>query len=188
MSPKLLRFFPRVCILHEQAGIRNDDRRFYNVRDRGFQTHDDDDLRGAYDDDHVRAYGGGPCDVYVPHGDDDARDDHAYGLDDENDDDPHDAPPYDRAYVHGRAYGDGLRDDDVYDPRNDRVYGYVRDCDDDSHDDRDDALRDDRACARVRDDAYVPPCVHACDVLCGRVRDDGDVSQFPYDCDDDDAR
>lgn len=250
-------------------GIRSDDRRsFCNGRDRGSQTYGDDGLRGAYDDDHARAYDGGPRDAYglrdvcdhayvhvprdddVSHGDHDARDDHddayargrayallyggdhaygprdddAYDLDDESDDDPHDdhddVPPCDHAYVRGRACDDGLRDghacdargghgdaphgghayvcvrashddlrdDDAYDPRDVRAYDHVRACDGDPHDDRDDVLRDGRAYVRVHDDAYVLPCAHAYDPLYVHVHGDGDVSQFPYDCDDDDAR
>lgn len=92
------------------------------------------------------------------------------------------------AYVRGRVSDDGLRDDDAYDPRDGRVYGHVRVCDDGPHGGRDDALRGDRACARVRDDAYVPPYGHACGALCDRVHGDDDVSQFLYDYDDDDAR
>lgn len=265
MSPKLLRFLPRVCILRQWEEIRSDGRGFYNVREHDFQTYDDDDPRCAYDDVHVcgdglrdayglhdacgYVYGRVHRGAYGPHGDDDAHDDHddayghgraydllygdvhaygtrggdAYGLRGENDDDPgdahDDAPACGRvcvhvracddglrdddacdardgrgdalhgghAYVHGRACGDGLRDDDAYDLHDDRVYDHVRVCDDAPHGARDDVLRDGRACARVHDDAYVPPCGHAYDALCDRVHGDGDASQFLYDYDDDGA-
>jgi len=158
------------------------------------------DFRDACDD----VCGRVPRNAYDPHHDDDAHDDHddvygrghvydllyddyACGLD--NDDDPHDdyddGAPYDRVYVHVYVCDDGLRD--AYDPRDVHVYGHVRVCGDDPHDGRDDVLRDGRVCAHVCGDA-VPPYVRAYDALCDRVHDGDDVPEFPYDCDDDDAR
>lgn len=186
--PKLLRSLLKVCIVRERAEIQSDDRSSCNARDRGFQIHGDDGPRDAYDLHDV--YDRVPRDAHVPHGDDDARDDHddayghgrvydllygddcAYGTDDddaysfhgESDDDPRDGPLCDHAHVCGYACDDGLHDDDAYDLRDGCVY--VRVCGGDLH----------------GDDAYVPLCAH------DRVHGDGDVSQFPYDCDDDDAR
>lgn len=178
MLSKSLRSLLEVCILRKQARIQSHGRSFCNARDRGFQIHGDDGPRDAYDLHDACGY------VYgrVPHGDDDARDDH------------------DDAYGHGRVYDLLYGDDHVYGTGDDDAYGLHGENDDGPHDGHDDGPLCDRAYVRGHacddglhdDDAYdlhggrVYGHVRVCDH--DRVHGDGDVSQFPYDCDDDDAR